>query len=312
MLLATDENAWWRRMAYWALGVLVLSYVWYAWREFPHGGSPLGLLYGSLGFLIILVLTYFGIRKRSYLSPTRRLLIALGLIKHPHPSIRSKAAKTDGPPPRAARDDRNTVQSWLHAHIYLGLLVLVVILFHSGFRFHDKVAVTALILLIIVVLSGLVGAIIYTMVPPLFVTVQSSISADKIVEDMHKVAERMADIASGKSQEFQKIHEELVHTERPGPAAGWKIMSRSFIKKRAEEMSSASVEDYINRIPGDEHAELTRLYMLGHELKGLNNQLIQKQRYVNIMAAWLYVHVPLTFAMLVAVAVHITGFLYYW
>jgi len=298
-------------MAYLVLGVLVLSYVWYSWREFPHGGSPLGLVYGSLGFLIILVLTYFGIRKRSYLSPTRRLLIALGLTKHPHPSIRSKAAKTSGLPPRAARNDRNTVQSWLHAHIYLGLLVLVVILFHSGFRFQDRVAVTALILLSIVVVSGLIGAIIYTMVPPLFVTVQSSVSADKIVEDMHKAGERMADIASGKSQEFQKIYEELVHTERPGPAAGWKIMSRSFNKKRAHEMSAKSIEDYANRVPG-EHADLTRLYMSAQELKGLNNQLIQKQRYVNIMAAWLYVHVPLTFAMLVAVAVHITGFLYYW
>ena len=43
----------------------------------------------------------------------------------------------------------------------------------------------------------------------------------------------------------------------------------------------------------------------------LHDSLIWRQRHVNLMSAWLYLHVPLSFALLVAVAAHVFGFFYY-
>src|SRR5688500_10172430 len=95
----------WRRVGFVLAILLVASYVWYQKRELPHGGSVMGITYGLLGTALILILLFFGVRKRSY-------------------------ASTWG-----------TVEGWLQSHIYLGLLTLFVILAHTGGRFNDRVAV---------------------------------------------------------------------------------------------------------------------------------------------------------------------------
>ncbi len=276
MLLTTPENARWRRWSGWTLVLLISSYIWYASREYPHGGTLMGLTYGTLGLGIILILMYFGVRKRSY------------------------------------RSTFGTVETWLHAHIYLGLLVAVIILFHSGFRFHDKVAVTALILLTVVVLSGVLGAILYTMVPPMLTNVESNLTAREISDQINQLAQSMARLASGKSDAFQKIYTDLVQAERTTPMAGWRIMFRGYLRKRSEKNEGGSFQMYLGRVASGEESDLNRLLVLASQMKELHNRLIYKQRHINIMAAWLYLHVPVSFAMIVVVVVHVIAFFYYW
>ena len=46
----------WRLIFVALLVAVVGAYVWYARSEYPHGGSPIGLTYGILGSLLILLL----------------------------------------------------------------------------------------------------------------------------------------------------------------------------------------------------------------------------------------------------------------
>jgi len=46
--------------------VLVISYIFYSRRVSPNGATLVGLIYGILSFLAILLLMYYGMRKRSY------------------------------------------------------------------------------------------------------------------------------------------------------------------------------------------------------------------------------------------------------
>ena len=105
MLLRTPESKTWRRRFYVCAAGLVLAYVGYRHYEYAHGGSWPGIVSGILGLVAIVFLMCFGIIKRRY------------------------------------RSSLGNLQTWLHLHVYLGLLVLLLILFHSGFRFHDWVAV---------------------------------------------------------------------------------------------------------------------------------------------------------------------------
>src|SRR4026209_621972 len=89
------------------------SYAYYDRREFTHGGSTFGLAYGIAGTALILLLAFFGIRKRWY------------------------------------RSTFGTLEQWLQSHIYLGLLVLLVLVFHTGMGFNDKVAVATFVLVVI-------------------------------------------------------------------------------------------------------------------------------------------------------------------
>ena len=275
MLLITPENAVWRRWSYWPLIGLSALYIGYAMTQYPHGGSMIGIGYGVLGLLVILILMYFGVRKRQYKS-------SLG-----------------------------TLQGWLHAHIYLGILAFVIILFHSGFRFHDKIAVSAFVLLTLVVASGIVGAILYTVVPPKMINVEANLSAEDLSEQINQLAQSMSRLAARQSGAFQRLCDYLIESERPGPSAGWRIIFTGR-PPRPFESSSDNLTDLIANVDPAETTQLTQLLVLARQRTQLHDRLIRKQRYINILAVWLYVHLPLSFAMMAAVVAHITAFFWYW
>jgi hypothetical protein len=234
----------------------------------------MGILYGVAGFIIVLVLMYFGVRKRSYKS-------SLG-----------------------------TLQGWLNAHIYLGILVFFIILFHSGFRFQDRVAVAALILLTLVFLSGVVGTILYTQVPPLLIDVESKLTAQQISDQINQLGQVIMRLAAGKSRAFQDFSASVLRKERPKYLAGWHLIA--FGASTRGKTSETPLSSDLERIPLAERSDFAQLLALENQIKELHGSLIKKQRYVNTMAVWLYIHVPLSFAMLMAVIAHIGAFFYYW
>ncbi len=271
---ATPDVGRWRRWFFWAFALTIVSYAVYAKTAYTHGGSAMGIVYGVAGSIIILVLMYFGVRKRSYKS-------TLG-----------------------------TLRDWLQAHIYLGILVFVIILFHTGFRFHDRVAVTALILLTVVVLSGVAAAILYTFIPPLLIDVESKLSAQQISDQINQIAQAMARLAAGKSTVFQDLSAALLSMEQPQPLAGWLII---FPRNKARAGTTQTpLSSDVTHIPPAEQSDLAQLLALNNQIKELHSFLIQKQRYINTMAAWLYIHVPLSFALMVAAITHVVAVFYYW
>jgi hypothetical protein len=96
--------------------------------------------------------------------------------------------------------------------------------------------------------------------------------------------------------------------EQPKSLAGWRIITLS---PRARTVATPLASD-LELIPLREREEFIQLLALANQMKDLRETLIHKQRYINIMAAWLYVHVPLSFAMLVAIFAHVAAFFFYW
>ncbi len=262
----------WRRI----FVVLVLLsagvYFYYARAGFQHGGTPVGLAYGTIGFFLCYVLAYFGIRKRSY------------------------------------RSRFGTLEQWLQSHIYLGVLALIVLLLHTGGRFHDKVAVATLIVVVIVVFSGILGAILYLTVPRLLTEVESNLTVDEISEQMNQLGRQMARIASGRSEPFQRIYKQLVEEGAPGWLAGWRlILSRMKTKKGL----SSDWTPLLRLVPKEEEGELRQMLVISRQRKELLLRLLYQQRYKNVLESWLYVHVPFTAALLVMAIVHVVAVFFY-
>jgi hypothetical protein len=111
--------------------VIALS-LWY-YLDQPLGGrsgsSLFGYTSGVLSAAAILLLTWFGIRKRSYSAH----LISL--------------------------------KGWLAFHIWLGLALIIVVPLHAAFEFDFNVHTYAYVALCIVVLSGMVGVYFYRALP---------------------------------------------------------------------------------------------------------------------------------------------------
>jgi len=192
----------WRRIFVLLVIATTASYLYYSRREFPHGGSRWGLGYGIAASALILLLAFFGIRKRWY------------------------------------RTRFGTLEQWLQSHIYLGVLVLLILVFHTGGRFNDKIAVTTFILAAIVIVSGIVGAIFYVTIPRLLTEVESNLTVEEISNQLNQLGKQMARIASDQSAPFQRIYLELMRESAPGWLAGWRLL---FTRMRRRE----------SQLPGD-------------------------------------------------------------
>ena len=121
----------WAIISFAIFAVSAVVYVLYAGTspQGPRGGSPLGLLFGSIGFAFMLFAAFLGARKRV---PTWRI---------------------------------GRAQAWMRGHLWLGFLALPMILFHGGFHFGGTLTRVLMWLLIITVLSGVFGAVLQHYLP---------------------------------------------------------------------------------------------------------------------------------------------------
>lgn len=262
----------WRRIFFFLLIVSTASFISYARHEFPHGGSRWGLVYGSVGFVLCFLLAFFGVRKRWY------------------------------------RSTFGTVEQWMQSHIYLGVFVLVILLFHTGGRFNDKVAVATLILVAIVVLSGVLGAILYITVPRLLTEVESNLTIDEVSEQLNQLGKQMARIASGRSAPFQRIYEQLIRELAPGWLAGWRLL---LSRMRRGKAPLADWTNLLSLVQKDEQEELRQLLVVSRQRKELLIRLMYQQRYKNILEFWLYIHIPFTILLLLFAIIHVAAVFYY-
>jgi len=253
--------------------LLTVSYVVYARREPPHGGSPAGLAYGVLALAMVLLLVFFGVRKRWHRSRLGRL------------------------------------ETWCQSHVYLGLLVVAVVLCHSGFRFEDRVAVLTFWTMVVVSTSGFAGALLYTVVPLLLTGVERDLPPEEMSRQLNQLAQSMARLGSGRSPALQEIATRLLGEARPGWLAGWRLLL-------APGAAAGTAPDKgwtrrMREVPPAEQGDLQQLMVLSRQRRELHLSLVAQQRYRNLLAVWLYLHVPLSFALLVLLAAHLWGALRY-
>ena len=130
MIVDRSHQQWIFRVAFLAAAAAAL----YAVHLFgepnaPRGGSAVGLVYGFSGTAVFVFECLLSLRKKYPASPFGR------------------------------------VQTWLQAHIWLGLLGSLLILFHAGFRWGRGLAGALMWLLLIITLSGVYGLILQNYLP---------------------------------------------------------------------------------------------------------------------------------------------------
>lgn len=273
MLPRTRKTQFWRLISFALFVALTISYYWYQ-QQVPltHGGTGMGIFYGTVATSLVLVLLYFGIRKRSYKSTW------------------------------------GTLDGWLQAHIYLGLLSAVVMLFHSGFRFQDLVATSAGIVLIVVVVSGIWGALFYSALPRRLTRVQSNLTVDEISAQLNQTAQAMNRLTAGRSTLFQRISNQIIQKLRPPRFAGWRLL---FGTSRTAEEEESYWQGLLDQLPEEERPPMRQLLVLLRQHRELHLRLRYQQRYRNLLQAWLFLHVPLSILLIVLIAVHVVAAFYF-
>jgi len=258
--------------------VLVLSYLLYSRRVSPNGATLVGLIYGILSFIAILLLMYYGKRKRSYTAK--------------HWSLRA----------------------WLSFHVYIGTMTLILVPLHAGFKFGFDIHTLAYVLLAIVVVSGLVGAALYLLLPRRFEPFGEELTyplGHVTDEELRKIIRQMGALAVDKSQEFADACQAEIEHGIPKGHAGWGLLWRKSATAATVARQIEAFRDYLQHIPEAEHTAFQSVARLATQKRDLEHRMVAQMRIQNLLEAWLYIHLPISIMMLIVVIIHILVVFYY-
>lgn len=249
---------------------LLVSFYFYFLSANPLHRANFTLVYGILGSVSIVFLTLYIIRRNTY--------------RHWHGSM----------------------HSWYQAHIYIGIISLVLVVMHTGFDFTGTFSVFLLILFFLVIISGIIGLLIYIHVPSSLTKYGRDVIADEeILDRMENYLNEADDLVSNTSHEFRKLYQKSIRPFFRSKRTKWKYLfteERELINKHKNMM-----EHYKNILSDKDY----------YDLNILSSILVEKEKLafmwtkIMLMKVWLNFHMPLTFAMLAMLLIHILTIFYF-
>ncbi|MEO7177274.1 MAG: hypothetical protein ABIW83_00380 [Allosphingosinicella sp.] len=240
----------------------------------PNGGSAYGYALGTLATLLILWLTLLGVRKR---------------------------AMTRG---------RWSLKAWTSAHVYLGLSLIIVATLHTGFQFGWNVHTLAYALMMLVILSGLYGIVAYARLPRQLGASRSGMTRPQMIDAVVKLDRQLAAAAQPLGDEEAGIVR-LALDDDPFRGGLRRRLSGRYPRCR----SALALAEARRRLTLATGADAQALEGVAAVLERKCAALARIRAHLRIKALleiWLYVHVPVTFALLAALAAHIVSVFFYW
>ena len=278
------------RWAKWAVALIIASAIGY-WAEDlrvpPNGGSVFGYTSGTIAAVLMLVLTYLGRRKRHYGSK-------LG-----------------------------TVKGWTSAHVYLGVALIGLTLLHSGFQVGWNWHTLAFALMLIVCFSGIYGVWAYQHYPALIDRNNLSQTRGALIDQLLALDQEIAASLTRHEPHIASMVQGSL--ERTALADRWLDILRG--NDRSEVLlpgkglvpnkdMTALIDYLIEQIErgaqGDTALNLQSLITSLGERATLISRIKEDLRLVTLTRIWLIVHIPLAFAAVVAVIIHVIAVFLYW
>jgi hypothetical protein len=244
-------------------------------------------------------------------------------------------------------------QTWLRAHIWLGLFTVPLLFCHSGFRLGGTLTTALLTLLLVVVVSGIGGLALQTMLPRRMLedvpaeTIASQIDqqSEQLLKDAEElvlatcgpaaghVPARGADLGDdgratfltiGAVRTAGRVQGKVLQTRTPAePVAGAEALRGFFIESVAPFLQRGTAsgspvtfrnrapvlfQELRNRLPAEAHASVDAL-------EGMCDQRRQFELQGRLhfwLHSWLWLHVPLSAALVALTVVHVIFALKFW
>lgn len=242
----------------------------------PNGGTALGYALGTIGLLMIIWLSCIGLRKRIITTKPFSL------------------------------------KAWTSAHVYLGLSLIVIGTLHAGFQLGWNIHSLAYVLMMIVILSGIYGVVVYARLPAQLSANRNEATQPQMLEAVRTLDQQLDTSAQplGKA-EADLVRMSLEECEVSGGL--WQRLTGRH-PKCGNARSRDAVQALVNQQmrSGKPDPALTQILFL---LERKDAALAQARRHIRMktqLEIWLYLHVPMTIALLVALTAHVLSVFIYW
>lgn len=232
----------------------------------PNGGSWYGYTLGTIGLLLIVWLSLLGVRKRKITTGAWSL------------------------------------KAWTSAHVYLGLALIVVGTLHTGFQIGWNVHTLAYVLMLIVIITGIYGVIVYATLPATLSSNRNEMTRAQMLEALTALDRQLESAA----QPLDRSQSDLVIA-----ALGQDIFYGGALARLTGSYPGCKTSKALKQIGTDLEAE-ERVHTL---LTKRADQLGVIRRHLRIRAlleVWLFIHIPATIALLAALLAHVVSVFYYW
>lgn len=264
----------------------VIAYVLHRPYPVANGGTWLGYTLGVISALIIFLLLFLGIRKRSYRS-------ALG-----------------------------TVKGWLSAHIWLGLSLLVTATLHSGFQLGWSIHSLAYYLMLAVIASGIWGMVMYIQNPRLMTLNRNQQDRQVMLQQLKDLDGEALLLADAIDTDLHyDLSQSLAPVKVPGLRdrlgnrywSGTAQADRQADRKNNSYLIEQKVAGMIAKAEDAESVDrLRQLLQTLSQRREVSFQLGKDLQIQAHMEIWLLFHVPLSLGLLAALISHIIAVFFYW
>ncbi len=284
------------RYAWYAIGLLTASLILYITQEAskpPSGSTWQGYVLGTIGALLIVWLILLGVRKRRY-------------------------------------GGSGDVQTWVSAHVYLGVALLGIAMLHSAGQLGWNIHGATFILMVVVIVSGILGMSLYLLLPRQMTENRKGHSRNELFEDLG----RLNKSCMAQSAKCAPATELAVQSSITGTTIGGGLLAQLLAQDRSTFLGSADVHDldtarpapnrgqhnileYVaKRAPrvkaGSEADALAALVSLIARRQALLRRIRKDIQLQGWLEVWLYIHVPVSIALLVALIIHVIVVFLYW
>jgi len=254
--------------------VSIVLYYGYRPRGEPYGGTWVGYLLGTVGALLILWLMWFGYRKRAYAG------------------------------------NQGKLEAWLSAHVYFGLGLLVVATLHTGFHFGWNIHTAAYALMCLVIASGAFGIYCYVHYPPLMTQNRASTTMPQMLARIAVLNDELRAAAMGIDDASARLVTRSIDNTEIGGRT-WQQVSGRY-PRCATAAALAGIDAIVASGAPERQIGYRRLRVLLDEKAQILGRVRRDISYKAMMDIWLYVHVPLSFALLAALLAHVVSVFVYW
>lgn len=275
------ERGRYARVAAALVAVSIALYAWHSPTDPPNGGTWLGYTLGTVAALLIVWLAWLGIRKRQYGRP--------GM----------------------------SVRGWTSAHVYLGLSLIVIATLHCGFQFGINIHTLAYGLMMLVIASGVYGLTAYARYPAQMTRNRSGADPEAMVDRIMELDDELLALADRVDPTTHARIARMIQTTRIGGGLWSQLRGTPQLASRSELIDQLGLAPPGASDTDDDNARQRREVMrklvtaLGQRsewVNRLNRDITHRAR----MRVWLWVHVPTTIVLLVALVAHIFSVFFYW
>jgi hypothetical protein len=205
---------------------------------------------------------------------------------------------------RSYRSALGTVEGWLAAHVWVGIGLLVLVPLHSGFSFGLNVHTAAYVFMVLTIVSGIWGVANYATLAARITSHRGGVKDIALLEQVDSLTTQVDQLCSAKSEAFLRLFNRFDFTFTPGLRSLLKLNDVPVVDHT---VAGALMRDVSDAERGD---ALTMLGLLDQRAD-LVRRLLEDVRIKALLKIWLYIHVPVSVALCVTLAVHILSVFFF-